>query len=163
MDDIMILMTKIVVDIQGFNDSHFGVFPERDRKQLNDLWILYADKNPNKFISLLSPDHKNCVVDWAINRTSFSRAHLVGALKRFVKYLEKKPNSKMEHYPFVRYNNNAVVTDSNALRSDNNIIETPPTVVYHPINGYVPVPTAPSLSPMMTTKKTTLSSFKMKK
>ena len=51
MDDILNLVFQMIIDLQGFNEQHFGIFPNEQHDDLNALWIV-AKKNPNKFISL---------------------------------------------------------------------------------------------------------------
>lgn len=89
MDDIMILMHKIIVDIQGFNDSQFGIFDEHEHEQLLYLWNSIALNNPNKFISFLSPEQKHRVGIWAVERTSYSIDELISSLEKFTKFLKK--------------------------------------------------------------------------
>ena len=87
MDDVLNVMSKIVVDIQGFNESHFGIFPVEDQKHLVDLWNTQAFHNPNTFISLISPQHKQLIAKWASDRTTFGIKDLIGVLEKFIKLL----------------------------------------------------------------------------
>lgn len=87
MDDVLNVMSQIVVDVQGFNETHFGIFPVKDQQQLLELWNNKAFHNPNTFISLLSPQHKQLIAKWAADRTSFSIEDLIVVLKKFIKLL----------------------------------------------------------------------------
>lgn len=82
----MILMNKVVIDIQGFDESQFGIFNEIERDDLLRIWE--SDRNPNRFISLLSPDQKMRVAQWAANRTAYPISDLIAALEKFVKHLK---------------------------------------------------------------------------
>lgn len=88
MDEIFVLMNKIIVDLQGFNDSHFRIFPESEYDELVRLWNTDAKRNPNKFISFLSPSQKDIVTEWAIERTPYLTVDLIIALENFTKYLK---------------------------------------------------------------------------
>ena len=99
MDDIMILMHRLLVDVQGFNESHFGIFNENERRELLSLWETYAGKNPNKFIALLSPDQKLKIVSWTIERTEYNIVDVIKALESFVKMLKRVKYTRS--YPLV--------------------------------------------------------------
>jgi alpha-amylase/alpha-mannosidase (GH57 family) len=88
MDDVLKLMSQIVIDVQGFNENHFGIFPDKDQKHLLDLWNNQAFHNPNVFISLISPHHKQLIAKWASDRTSFSIKNLITILEKFIKFLK---------------------------------------------------------------------------
>lgn len=88
MDDIMVLMHQVVVDLQGFNEEFFGIFPSEDHKALYRVWEQEAKRNPSKFIALLSPAHKQCVAAWATSRTSYNVTELIRALEKFTKFLK---------------------------------------------------------------------------
>ena len=62
------LFNDAVVEIQGFNDSQFDIFKQEDRKDLTHMWFHEANRNPNKFISLLSPDQKDYVSLWTLRK-----------------------------------------------------------------------------------------------
>lgn len=95
MDDVLILFSKIIIDIQGFNESHFGIFLDSEKDQLKNVWNL-SNKNPNQFIGHLSPNQKEILTKWAIHRSTFSTKELIKTLELFIKYL-KKLNSNV--YP----------------------------------------------------------------
>ena len=88
MNDLLTMMSQIVIDIQGFNESHFGIFPVEDRNHLSDLWNNKACHNPNIFISLLSHQHKQIIAKWASDRTSFTIKELIDILGKFMKFLK---------------------------------------------------------------------------
>jgi len=92
----MILLHKIIVDIQGFNENHFGIFDITDRAELYSVWVSHAHKDINKFISTLSPRQQLQLTKWATQRISYSTSDLILALEKFVKYLKK---NKTELYP----------------------------------------------------------------
>lgn len=96
MDDIMILMNKVIIDLQGFDESQFGIFDDAELTDLMRIWQDYAERNPNRFIAYLSPDQKQKMALWAAERTSYSIDELIGALERFVKFLKK---SSSKRYP----------------------------------------------------------------
>lgn len=93
MDTLLKMFNDTVVEIQGFNDSHFRIFKEEDRKDLTHMWYHEAGQNPNKFISMLSPEQKDYVSFWALrkNNTSIDEIiqHLFYALKEFQSLAEK--------------------------------------------------------------------------
>lgn len=93
MDDVLNVMSQIVVDVQGFNESHFGIFPIEDQQQLLELWNNRAFHNPNKFISLISPHHKELIAKWAADRTTININDLIDVLKKFTKLLESIKHS----------------------------------------------------------------------
>jgi hypothetical protein len=87
MEEVFSVMSKIVVDVQGFNESHFGIFPVEDQQHLKELWHTQAFQNPNVFISLISPFHKQLIAKWASDRTTYSVKDLIAVLEKFVKLL----------------------------------------------------------------------------
>lgn len=93
----MILMHRLITDVQGFNETQFGIFNDTEYKDLLILWEVFANKNPNRFIAQLSPDQKLKVVTWAIERTEYSVADMVIALDKFLKMLKKLPDK--QKYP----------------------------------------------------------------
>ena len=99
MDDIMILMHKVVVDIQGFDDSQFGIFDDSEHEQLVYLWKKVALGNPNKFISMLSPEQKHRLGIWASDRTSFDVDDLIEALEKFTRFLKSASYAHHQTYP----------------------------------------------------------------
>ena len=86
-------MSQIVVDVQGFNKTHFGIFPAEDREHLLDLWNNQAFHNPNTFISLISPQHKKLIAKWASDRTTFGIKDLIVVLEKFIKLLKSIKHS----------------------------------------------------------------------
>ncbi len=88
MDDIMVLMHQVVVDLEGFNENYFGIFPDEDQKCLLSLWNNEACRTPRIFISMISPAHQRCMAEWATNRTSYRVQDLVRGLDKFVKFLK---------------------------------------------------------------------------
>lgn len=70
MNHLLKLFNDTVVEIQGFNDSQFYIFKEEDRKDLMHMWYHEANRNPNKFISMLSPDQKDYVSLWALRKVN---------------------------------------------------------------------------------------------
>ena len=54
MDDIMILMNAINIDIQGFNDTQFGIFNDSDQEKLLHIWNNLVNQDINKFIGKLT-------------------------------------------------------------------------------------------------------------
>jgi len=70
MNHLLKLFNDTVVEIQGFNDSQFYIFKEEDRKDLMHMWYHEANRNPNKFISMLSPDQKDYVSLWALQKVN---------------------------------------------------------------------------------------------
>jgi hypothetical protein len=101
MDDIMTLMHKIYIDLQGFNELQFGIFNSNEQEVLKKHF--YENKGDiNVFISFLSPEQKEQITNWAISRTEYNTKELELALKTFLKYL-KSYNSKT--YPCVSKKN----------------------------------------------------------
>jgi hypothetical protein len=89
MDDVLKLFSEMIVDLQGFNDSHFGIFHQDEREDLIHMWFHEANRNPNKFISLLSPAQKRLVVNWATQRASYNTVRLIETLEKFTEFLKK--------------------------------------------------------------------------
>lgn len=96
MDDIMILMTAVAVDLQGFNETQFGIFDDEDRCALYEIWIEKSDKNVNRFIGYLSPTQKLQMALWATSRTSYDVKELITGLEKFTKHLQ---NVTYRKYP----------------------------------------------------------------
>lgn len=88
MDDVLKLMAEMVTDIQGFNVTHFGIFNNDERRDLQNIWINQARRNPNQFISLLSPAQKKIVTDWAIQRANYNTVQLIEVLEKFLVFLK---------------------------------------------------------------------------
>lgn len=84
----MVLMHRVIVDLEGFNEEYFGIFPTEDQQELYRIWERDAARNPNKFIALLSPEHQRCVAAWATSRTSYNVVELVKGLEKFVRFLK---------------------------------------------------------------------------
>lgn len=85
-----------MVDLEGFDESHFGIFPDTERPALAREWRKAT--NVNKFLTILSPVQREQVTDWMISRTKYDRKQLASALKDFSKYLKRK--TKHDKYPF---------------------------------------------------------------
>lgn len=92
----MILMNKIFIDLQGFDDTQFGIFQGEEQEELLNVWEYRAHRNVNSFIGMLSPSQKKQMAIWAAERTSYPMEILIRCLKEFVKYLEK---STQKSYP----------------------------------------------------------------
>lgn len=89
MDDIMILMNKVIIDIHGgFDDTQLGIFDDDEQAQLRCIWHNVAKRDAMIFINILSPAQKQRVAMWAANRTEYSVDDLIKALKKFTKFLE---------------------------------------------------------------------------
>jgi hypothetical protein len=95
----MILFHGVVVDLVSFNESYFGIFNESERPTLIKMFK-DCDSVAPKFLSLLSIEQKQRVVEWACQRSTFSVEELKIALTKFTKFLktvsystypEKKP------------------------------------------------------------------------
>jgi hypothetical protein len=99
MDDIMILMNAINIDIQGFNETQFGIFNDADQEKLLHIWNNLVDQDINKFIGKLSPEQKYKLTLWACNRTSYCLHELISAMEKFTKYLKSSAFNNKEHYP----------------------------------------------------------------
>jgi hypothetical protein len=126
MDEILNLFYEMVVDIQGFNQAHFGIFPEHQQEELTQLWTTMAHENPNKFIALLSPEQKKLIAQWAVERTSFPVVDMISALENFTKFL-KQTNSS--HYPPVA-NYTVAVTKERKIRTQPRKLKGWKKVVY---------------------------------
>ena len=98
MDDIMILMHRVVIDLQGFNESQFGIFGDDEQEQLNILWKT-VHQDPNKFISMLSSEQKQRLALWASERTSYSVDEIIVALEKFTKFLKSASYANHQTYP----------------------------------------------------------------
>ena len=104
MDDIMTLMHKIYIDLQGFDEPQFGIFNINEQEALKKHF--YENKGDiNVFISMLSPEQKDQITNWAINRTEYNTRELELSLKKFLKYL-KSYNSKT--YPIQESKKNSL-------------------------------------------------------
>jgi hypothetical protein len=97
MDDIMILLHRFVIDIQGFNTDHFWIFDEHERSALLKVWESLNDTpsfNPtvNRFLSVLSPSQRHKMVEWGIGRTSYDVQDVIQALEKFTTFLKSSYN-----------------------------------------------------------------------
>lgn len=100
MDDVMILLHRFMIDIQGFNEKHFLVFEEHEQAQLLNIWNQIKNDNlpVNKFLGILSPHQKYKVVKWGLDRTSYEISEVINALEKFTKFLKKyKKPTRMYH------------------------------------------------------------------
>lgn len=98
MDDIMILMNKVIIDILGgFDESQFGIFDDDELIDLQNIWQNEAKGDVMRFIKILSPAQKQRVALWAANRTEYNVGDLVKALQNFTTFLKK--SSKSDIYP----------------------------------------------------------------
>jgi len=95
----MILMNKMIIDIQGFDECQFGIFDEADIPQLVFIWESVAMRDINLFIKALSPAQIWQLAIWATSRTSYSVIELITALEKFIKYLKSSSYSKHKIYP----------------------------------------------------------------
>lgn len=87
MDDIMILFHTMVIDLQSFDETQFGVFNEHEQPELVKIFG-ECDRDIVKFLRKLSPCQKQQVAAWACSRSSFDVKTLHESLKKFLKYLE---------------------------------------------------------------------------
>lgn len=100
MDDIMILMHKVIIDIHGgFDDTQFGIFDDDEQEQLRYIWHNAAKRDAMKFINILSPAQKQRVALWAASRTEYSVNDLIKSLKEFTKFLQSASYANHEIYP----------------------------------------------------------------
>ena len=99
MEDVMKLMAEMIVDIQGFNDTHFGIFHQDERKDLMNIWINQARRNPNQFISFLSPAQKTILTEWAIQRASYNTVQLIEVLEKFTTFLKSSSSTVYPIHP----------------------------------------------------------------
>ena len=99
MDDIMVLMNKVVLDILvSFDETQFGIFNESEQPELLDFWKT-VDGDFKKFAGVLSPDQKLRVAAWASERTTYPTKDLIKALKKFTAYLESSSYKHHDVYP----------------------------------------------------------------
>lgn len=100
MDDIMILMNKVIIDILGgFDDTQFGIFDDDEQEELRHIWRNDAKRDVMNFIKILSPAQKHRVATWAANRTEYKVNVLVAALKKFTKFLGSASYAGHTIYP----------------------------------------------------------------
>jgi hypothetical protein len=100
MDDIMILMNKVIIDILGgFDESQFGIFDDVEQEQLKYIWKTVVKNDVMKFINILSPAQKQRIALWAASRTEYSVEELVSDLKKFTKFLVSASYSNNDIYP----------------------------------------------------------------
>lgn len=100
MDDIMILMSKVIIDILGgFDETQFGIFDDDEQEELRRIWHNTSNHDVNKFINILSPAQKQRLAMWVVNRTDYSVDELIKALKKFTKYLESSTYTSHHFYP----------------------------------------------------------------
>lgn len=120
MDDIMILMNKVIVDIHGgFDDTQFGIFDDDEQEQLRCIWHNTAKRDVMKFINILSPAQKQRVAIWAANRTEYTVDELVKALKKFTKFLESASYANHTFYPKPkRVRNTTMFRKKKTIQSD---------------------------------------------
>lgn len=98
----MILMHEIIIDIQSFNETQFGIFNDSDKTDLLYIWHKIVNEDINKFLSKLSPEQKYKVALWACNRTSYQLYELIEALEKFTKYLKSSAYSGYDSYPKIK-------------------------------------------------------------
>jgi hypothetical protein len=99
MDDIMILMSNMVIDVLGgFDETQFGIFDDDEQE---DLLMAWKERGGDvmKFINILSPAQKFRLTMWVVDRTSYRVTDLTKALKKFTKFLESSSYSHHETYP----------------------------------------------------------------
>jgi hypothetical protein len=107
MDDIMILMNKVIIDIHGgFDDTQFGIFDDDEQEQLRYIWHTAANRDAMKFVNILSPAQKQRVAIWAAARTEYAVDDLVKALKKFTKFLESASYANHTFYPKLKRGRN---------------------------------------------------------
>lgn len=70
MNHLLKLFNDTVIEIQGFDDSQFYIFKDEDRKDLTHMWYHEAGRNPNKFMSMLSPEQKDYVSLWTLRKVN---------------------------------------------------------------------------------------------
>lgn len=100
MDDIMILMNKVIIDIHGgFDETQFGIFDDDEQEQLHHIWQNVVKHDVMKFINILSPAQKQRIAMWVANRTEYTVDDLVTALKKFTKFLESASYANYNSYP----------------------------------------------------------------
>lgn len=92
------------MDIQGLDESQFGMFHEHEQDDLRYIWNMTADRNPNRFISYLSPSQKDALTRWAVERASYSAKQLITALEKFTKYMKSAYKDKNSTYPYLKAN-----------------------------------------------------------
>ncbi len=95
----MVLFHGVIVDLVSFNESAFGIFNESERPVLIKMFRDECDSSAPKFISLLSPEQKQRVVEFVCQRSSFSVEEIKSALTKFLKYLK---NVSYTTYPHVK-------------------------------------------------------------
>jgi hypothetical protein len=99
MDDIMNLMSSMVIDVLGgFDETQFGIFDDDEQEELMVMWKERGG-DVIKFINILSPAQKYRLTMWAVDRTSYKVTDLTKALKKFTKFLESPSYSRHEIYP----------------------------------------------------------------
>lgn len=99
MDDIMILMSSMVIDVLGgFDETQFGIFDDDEQEELMVMWKERGG-DVIKFINVLSPAQKYRLTMWVVDRTSYKVTDLTKALKKFTKFLESPSYSHHEIYP----------------------------------------------------------------
>lgn len=84
MDNILTLFSEMVVDLQGFDETQFGIFHQDDYQELIHIWFNVVKKNPNKFFSMLSPAQKKDVAAWAVHRTCIPTVSLIETMENFI-------------------------------------------------------------------------------
>jgi len=97
MDDIMVLMSKMVIDLQSFDETQIGLFDTVEQEDLLKVW--QETRDVNKFIRILSPAQKYKMAVWATSRTSLNVAELTKTLEKFVKFLKSSSYAKHQLYP----------------------------------------------------------------
>lgn len=97
MHDIMILLHKMFIDLETFDESQFNIFDDKDKEGLLKEWKK-TGKCVRDFLRILSPQQREIVAEWIVSRTRYDRKELRTALKTFTKYLKKK--STYKEYPF---------------------------------------------------------------
>lgn len=114
MNHLLKLFNDTVIEIQGFDDSQFYIFKDEDRKDLTHMWYHEAGRNPNKFISMLSPEQKDYVSLWTLRKVntplndiiqnlSYSLKEFQGLAERYQGTLDKpqriKPKAQTKRAP----------------------------------------------------------------
>jgi hypothetical protein len=116
MDDIMLLMNKVIIDIHGgFDETQFGIFDADEQQQLLNIWRNVVKGDVMRFVNILSPAQKQQVAIWAARRTDYPIEDLIKALKKFVKFLESSNNGPIYPLTSKRIRNTTIFSKKKSI------------------------------------------------
>ena len=88
MDKLLNMLGSVVIDVQGLDEDQFcEIFSAADVPTLTHLFNA-CNRNPNKFISKLSSEHKRSLTKWAVERTFVNTQVFISTLISIIRYMK---------------------------------------------------------------------------